>query len=415
MYKLTESTLSMNELPLQKIHQLIINLAKSAYSYGVSQNRLEAYLSGVAEALGTHVELMGSSTAANFIFWQGEEAQQQSYFVRLPAVNPNMAKLVQVGELADRLKSGTLSVSEGTERLQTIQTASSPYGVLANALAFFLVGVGVAIIFASFWYDVAIGGVLGLVVFSVTLLATKWGWVGRNVELVSAFVASLLAHGLAVLIPGSNPFVVVICAVGVFIPGFGLTLGLAEIFFQYTLTGLNRIIGAVLVLLKLFAGVVLGAAIAKLFLNIPPTADPVAVAPIIHWFFILLLFVGIVLIFQVRPKDVGWVILGGLLAYAGLKIGEQLGGWQGAFLGAFILGVYANLMSRWLRLPVTVFSLPAVMVLLPGVVAYLSLFNIPSSGTEALVMASWQILQTVAALIIGLLVANGVATPAKTL
>jgi uncharacterized membrane protein YjjP (DUF1212 family) len=196
----------MQDISQQQIHHLMMELARGAYSYGVSQNRLEAYLSGVAAALGTHVELMGTSTAINFIFWQGEETQQQSYFMRLPAVNPDMAKLVQVGELADRLKSGVLSVSEGAERLQAIQTSPSPYGVLANALAFFLVGVGVAIIFASPWYDVAIGGVLGLVVFGLTLLAAKWGWIGRNVELVSAFVASLLAHGLAVLIPGSNPF-----------------------------------------------------------------------------------------------------------------------------------------------------------------------------------------------------------------
>lgn len=403
----------MDNTSVNQTHLFIINLGKAAYSYGVSLQRLENYLTRIALVCSLNVNLVASTTTTNFIFWQETPEDQKNYFVRMPGVNPNLHKLVLISQLVDRLEAGSISIEKAKERLDTIGKMSPLYGLFANALAFFLVGVGVAIILNAQWVDVALAGLLSLIVFGITLLAAKLSWIARSLELVSTLVATLIALGLAIFIPGSNSFIVVLCSVGIFIPGFGLTLGLAEIFFHYTLSGINRILDSIIILLKLFAGTLIGDAIAKSLWEIPPAAEPATIAPDILWLFITLLFVGIIIIFQVRPQDIFWVILGGLISYGGLTLGSQIGVWHGTFLGAFCLGVYSNILSRLQKLPVTIFSFPAVMVLLPGIVAYIGLFNLATDGTEAIVNASLQVLQSVVALIMGLIVANTIA-PQKT-
>lgn len=53
----------------------------------------------------------------------------------------------------------------------------------------------------------------------------------------------------------------------------------------------------------------------------------------------LVLMLGLGLVFQARPADLGWVLFGGALAYAGLQIGNHFGYWQGLYIGALLLGI----------------------------------------------------------------------------
>jgi uncharacterized membrane protein YjjB (DUF3815 family) len=203
--------------------------------------------------------------------------------------------------------------------------------------------------------------------------------------------------------------------VAIFIPGFMLTMGLSEVIFNYTVSGINRLVTGILITVKLFAGVVIGTALVDLFLTIPAPAAPVSIPSILFWLFIALLFAGIAIVFQVRPQDLVWVILVGILTFAGSTIGSQYGFWQGPFLGALILGICGNLFYQWQKIAPTIVILPGIMALVPGILAYLGLFNTVTSGLEAITSAAVQILVTVAALIIGLIVANTIVPVKQTL
>jgi uncharacterized membrane protein YjjB (DUF3815 family) len=132
--------------------------------------------------------------------------------------------------------------------------------------------------------------------------------------------------------------------------------------------------------------------------------------------FVAVLYVGVGLFFQVRPRDFVWVILVGMLTYTGMTLGNQIGFWQGPFLGAFVLGICGSVFARWRKLPATIVTLPGVMALLPGVVAYIGLLNTVAGGAvQAVTTAAWQILVTVTALLIGVIVANAIVSPKVTL
>jgi uncharacterized membrane protein YjjP (DUF1212 family) len=406
----------MGSQPLNPDYDFAIELAKAAYGYGVSLHRLESVLARLGAAHGFSVEVIGRGTTAQFVFWQEEQERQHSYFVRLPPANPDLTKLVRIGELTDSVLAGEALPGEGIERLAEIDGAPARFGALANAVAFGLIGAAVAAIFASPWLDVILGGVLGVVVYGIVMLAGRLPWVGKALNFLSALVAAVLATGLAALLPGSNPFVLVICAIAVFIPGFLLTMGLNEILLHYTVAGINRMVDGIVITAQLFAGALIGAWITRQIWTVPPVADPAAIPLPVLMFFIALLYVGVALFFQTRPRDFGWVILVGVLTYAGMTVGNQLGFWEGPFLGALVLGICGNVFARWRKLPATIVTLPGVMALLPGVVAYIGLLNtVAGGGVQAVTTAAWQILVTVVALIVGVIVANTIVSPKVTL
>jgi uncharacterized membrane protein YjjB (DUF3815 family) len=221
---------------------------------------------------------------------------------------------------------------------------------------------------------------------------------------------------LAALLPGSNPFVLVLCAIAVFIPGFLLTMGLNDIMLHYTVAGINRLVDGLVITVQLFAGAVIGALIARQIWTVPTVAAPTAISFPVLALFVAVLYVGVGLFFQVRPRDFVWVILVGMLTYTGMTLGNQIGFWQGPFLGAFVLGICGNVFARWRKLPATIVTLPGVMALLPGVVAYIGLLNTVAGGAvQAVTTAAWQILVTVTALLIGVIVANAIVSPKVTL
>jgi uncharacterized membrane protein YjjB (DUF3815 family) len=141
---------------------------------------------------------------------------------------------------------------------------------------------------------------------------------------------------------------------------------------------------------------------------------PPGVAPFWAWIFLVCLVVGMALTFQVRPKDFGWAVLGGVLAYAGVVVGGELGFWQGSFLGALLLGLYANLFAWRLRRPTSIVLLTAVMVLVPGASAYRGLRAVEISQASGMA-AEWPVLISILAIIAGFFLAYTLVPPKPTL
>jgi len=108
-------------------------------------------------------------------------------------------------------------------------------------------------------------------------------------------------------------------------------------------------------------------------------------------------------------------VLGGVLAYAGVVIGSKFGFWQGSFVGALILGIYANLFAWRLRRPTSIVMLTAIMVLVPGAAAYRGLHTLQTSGVVSGLGSEWQVLVNIGAIIAGLLVACTLVPPKATL
>lgn len=405
----------MDDTTFDQICRFVIKLGTVAHGYGVSSYRLQSFLGRTSTAMSINGEFQVTPTYINFIFLRDGERAQRSHYVPMASTTFDMTKLALIGELVDKVETGTLSMEEGVKRLDDICKQQAQFSVPWVGLGYALSGAGFAVLLAAGWPDVLLSGVISLAVFAIVLLAGRSKWVANSLELAAAFTASLLANAAAFLSPGSDPFIVTLCAIIVLIPGLGLTLGLAELLSKHTVSGISRLVDAVMVTLKLFIGAVLGTVLVNGLVAVPAVVQPPPIAPYWTWVFIPFLVLGLAIVFQVRPKDMGWTLIAGILAYGGVVLGSSAGFWQGSFVGALLLGIYANLYAWRLHRPTSIVMLTAIMVLVPGASAYRGLETMHTSGVASGISAEWHVLVNIGAILAGLLVAYSLIPPKVTL
>jgi len=210
---------------------------------------------------------------------------------------------------------------------------------------------------------------------------------------------------------------VILSAIIAFIPGLSLTLGLAELSARHLMSGTARIMDAVMMLFKLYFGAVLGMALGKLFWGEVEYITPNIMPDWTAWAAVTTLSISLVILFRVRKKDAPWGIISGYVAYGASIIGAAyLGPALGAFVGAFVLGIYGNLFSRIMKLPSSIVKLLGLVVLVPGSKVYIGL-NSAISGVDMLNTSNIgsQAFLIFMSLVAGLIFANVALPSRKTL
>ena len=411
------SSEQMNDQTFNDTRNFIVKLGTTAHGYGVSSSRLESYLARVTAALGLHGDFKVTPEAVDSVLWREGDEVQRIHITRTPDAGCNMAGLVKVGELVDRIESGDVSVEDGSDRLEAIGRSPVPFGPLAIAASFGLIGAGFAVLLSLAWPDIIIGTVLSLVVYAVVFLLGRSPRLARMINPLAAFVAAVFAFAIAAtLVPGSNYRMVTLCAVVALIPNPGLVLGIGELSNNHVLSGGIRLVSAIVVLIELAFGAFLGTAITSALMTIPVGTAAASLAPGWAWAAAAVLGVGLALLFQVQPRDIVWVVFASLLAFAGSLIGGKLlGHGPSSLVGAFVLAVFASVFAWRMRRPASVVLLPALMVLAPGWAAYKAMGTLQASGVAAGLGAEFKVLESVAWIIGGLFIAKALIRPKSTL
>lgn len=388
--------------------QFVTQLVTQANQYGTSLVRLHDFMANLPQLFGFYGAMLPASPFFFFEFWRPDDPDSNRMVVRQPPGSYDLAKLSSVGALVNEMADGKVSFADGSARLKEIDSEPLPYRETIVAIGYALCGAGFAVLLSAGWGDVALAALLSLVVFAISLRADRSQWLANRLNFTAALVASLLANLLAIVFPGSNAFVVALCAVIVLVPGLSLTLGVSELASKLTIPGINRLVDGTLVTLSLVVGGAVGSAIVRALWSIPAPVAEAAKPFGITFPAAILLMLGLALVFQVRRRDVGWVILAGGLAYLGVQIGDQLGPWQGTFLGALFLGIYTTLYTVRHHRPASVVMLPGIMILVPGVAAYLGLNTLQTSGIIGALPAIWAVVVQITAIIGGLYIAGSI-------
>jgi uncharacterized membrane protein YjjP (DUF1212 family) len=406
---MADEDIAMIDDDFKETCQFIIRLGTLGHRWGLTSTYLESSLAQFAERLGFAGYVLATPKWLSFIFWRTGETQQHRYFVPQPGTSYDLAKLAQVGQLLHQFRQGRFSTADSMARLKQIEAQGSPYGPGLIALSYGLCGVGFAVLLAAAWRDRVLAGLLSLVVYGLVRQAGRWPWLANRLEVTTALVASVLANGLALWVfPGSNAFVVTLCAVVVLIPGLALALGVGEILEKSVLSGSSHLIDGIVITLKLYLGAALGTVLVNAIAPVPAAASTTAPSPGVQWFAVLILMLGLGVIFQARPRDLGWVILAGILAYGGTRLGGDWGPWQGSFFGALFLGCYAYLFAWAKRMPTAVVWLPGIMILVPGAAAYLGLETLETSGVASGLAALAGVMVQLGAIVGGIAVAAAI-------
>jgi uncharacterized membrane protein YjjP (DUF1212 family) len=364
--------------------RFIIRLGKALHKFGTPAYRLEAHLQNVAKDLELKACFIITPTALTFVLSEDEENQQYNHVIRVKPGELDLGSLARTDELVDELSTGQRSLSEAIDRLDEIAKKPNPYSRFLTFLGFGASSGAFAMLMHTSWNDVFWSTLLGFVVCLFTFWAERSRRVTDMLEPIAAITTALLASAITLIDPSINMPLVILSAIIAFIPGLALTLGLAELAARHLMSGTARIMDAIMTLFKLYFGAVLGMALGKLFWGEVSYIMPNNMPDWTSWAAVTTLSISLVILFRVRIKDAPWGIISGYIAYGASILGaEYLGPALGAFVGAFVLGIYGNFFSRLMQLPSSIVKLLGLVVLVPGSKVYIGL-NSAVSGVDML-------------------------------
>ena len=381
--------------------RFIYALAMAIERYAGHSHDTDLFLHRVFRALGLQGNIHATPNSMIIALWQDDEIHQMIFTVPARETNYDMTRLSETMALTGQLENDRISPAEGLLRLRRIADTPRTYSTGYNAFVFFLSGVAFGVLLGVSWLEVFLGGVLGLLTYGFEGLVRRIPGSGHMLEFLVTANAAFLAGIAAMLLPGTHAIALTICAVVIYLPGFGLTIAPREILLGDTLSGIIYFTNAFFVSAKMLFGFFIGFGCANYLLTVPAVEPVVGVPHLFTWLFAPLLPLCIGIFFNVSPHRLWLVAAGALLAWTGIEWGNLWGLWQGAFFGALVLAIYARLSALHFNIPQSTVLLPCIMILVPGMGFINFLYALQTRGVIAGAELGLQVFITIAAIIGG--------------
>lgn len=390
--------------------RVVLRLGEAAHRYGCSTPRVEECMSLVARKLGLEGAFFAQPTSLFAGF--GRLSEQRTVLVRFEPGIVDLGKRWAMDALIEDLLAGARSPREVLEALDELEREPPRFGQLARAAAFVGASVAAARFFGASGRDLAAAALCGLVVWAVDRLAARSAAVSRALDMLAAALVSAAVVALGSLWGGIETYTVTISGLIVLVPGLSLTTAISELSLRHLVAGTSRLMGAMMTFLQLGFGVALGR---TLTLALPPGAPPTGA----HVTSFATLAAALVLapasfaiLLQARARDLGWVLFASTLAYLGTRQGAVwVGPELGAFLGAFLLAICANLYARRFSRPSAILLLPGLLMLVPGSLGFRSLSALMDQDVLGGVSTAIAVALVATSLVAGLFAASALVRP----
>lgn len=387
-------------------------LGVALHAYGTPAHRLEEALGKVAAYLGLKGQFF--STPTGIFASYGEP--QKTRLVRVEPGEVYLEKLSRLDEVLAGVLTRGLGIREASARLEEIVAAPPRWGALVSTASFALVSGSAARFFGGGWREIVAATAGGLLIGLWALLAARFPDAGRLFEPVGAVLVAFAAVVSAAWTTPLSFYVVTVAGLIVLIPGMTVTIAMSELATRNLVSGSARLAGAALVFLTIGFGVALGTRIGTWILGAPAKTPPL---PLPVWTEVpaqVAVALAFVVLFRAEARDFGWILGAGAVAYGGARLGTFLLGPQlGALVAAFLVGVGSHLVARLADRPVAVTQLPGLMLLVPGSIGFRGLSSLLEEDILAGVQAGFTMGLVAIALVTGLLMANVVVPPRRTL
>ena len=394
-------------------------LSEMLHTYGTPAFRLESHLKMMAEHLGLDGYFLVSPTTLTFCLWEkGEpDGEVYNYSMRVRPGDIDLGSLAKTDELVNDLIGGRCTLEQAKEGLHAIETSPPPYSGFVTLLAFMILGGAFSVLMRANWHDVFWSCVFSAVAYGFVFWSGKSPRVASMLEPLATTVIACCTVGVSHLDPGINQPLVVLSSIIIFVPGLSLTVALRELAARELLSGTARLMDALMGLFKLFFGSVLGSAIGVLLWGEIIASDDVHVPSWALWPAVLLLACCLSVVFKARLIDSPWGVASAVLAFSVSTVATTVWGITlGAFLGAMVVGIYANLFARWKNAPAALVTLQGIVVLVPGSKVYVGLDSVVS-GQQFLPIdqVGVQSFLLFMSLIAGLVFSSAIVEPRKLL
>ena len=392
----------------------VLSLGRALHRYGTPAHRLEDSLVKVCQLLGVEAEFFTSPTVLITSF--GKPTELKTRLLRLDASVLDMGKLAAVDGVADAVIARQITTEEGEKRLEQIIAGRPAFGRIASTLVHGVTAGGLAVFFGGGIYDVALAAFIGLTLGLLAQLIHRSTDQARVFELVGSALAAFTSDVASHFTTKITPSLVTLAALVILLPGMSLTVAMTELATRHLIAGTARLMSAVIVLLELVVGVALGERAAHALVHVQQ-ATPHALPEYANWIALAVSSIALAILVQAQRRAFGWIIAGCVVGYIGSRYGTKLlgNGQLGVLLGAFALGMLANLYARIYDRPSQVVSVPAVLLLVPGGMGFRGMASLLNQDTLTGVETLFAMFIVATAIVAGLLIANAVVSPRRSL
>lgn len=356
-------------------YKFIVQLGKALHTYGVPSYKSEVYLTEIAEKKGIKGSFMDSPTWINYVFYE-EEEQTYNYVDCVLPGELNLGALSRIVEITNDVLSNKISFEEAKTGIERLKIAPSASRKITDLFAFILAAGAFSIILDAGWVSALTASTIGAVIYGITLLAQKSGYIRSALESLIALIATLITGLLSLYFDQINISMTILASIIVFIPGLSITTALEEITSRNLVSGTAKLFDALVSLFKQFFGVVLGLAILPLFVNLQPNQVVNNVPEWLDYFAIVILALSISSVFKVRTKDILFCVIAGFLSFFTTTLFDFAGILVSIFIGTIVAVSISKLFSKITRSPELVFLVPGIIMLVPGSKAFIGLSSV---------------------------------------
>ncbi len=396
--------------------ELVMQLGRALHTAGSPAHRIEEGMEAAARRLGLAGQFFSTPTAL-FASFADEHGTRRTILERVQPGEVNLERMSDLDDLLFHLSAGDLGPRQAAARLRELAGSGTRYGPALTTASFALASGAAAQLLGGGLREVVAATAVGLLIGGLASLAARATAVGRLFEPLAALLASLVATLAAAAWPPLSTFLVTLAGLIVLVPGLTLTVAISELASRQLVSGSSRLAGAVALFFAIALGVAVGAQLgAKLAGANPPAVEPAALGEPWRWGALVAAGLSFTVLLRARPRDAGWVVLAGLLAIEGVRLGAGVLGPQlGAFVGALLVGLGANLFARLRRRPAAVMQVPGLILLVPGSLGFRSLAALLERDVLAGVQTAFATTLVAIALATGILLANVVLPPRRLL
>lgn len=390
----------------------LLRAGELLHAHGTPAHRLERLLDVMAENLGVRAAFLSTPTAMIVSFGRGRN--EQTRLLRIVSSEVDLGKLVELDECLEGVEHGRIELPAAQARLEEIAAAPPRFGPAVVALAFGVASAGAARFFGGGLVEVLATFLVGLGLFGVNMVIGRLPTSDGLLVPLSAFLAAFLSLVASTLVPMDSR-IVTLGGLIVLIPGLGFTVAMIELATRHLSSGVSRLAGAGAQFLTLLLGVALAWRLGGSFGE--PLPHEVQQLPAwTEWLALALSPPAFAVLFQARFREWHVIALASLAGFLATRWGAaSLGPELGPFLGALTVGVLSNLYARVIDRPASVPSMPAILLLVPGSLGYRSLTSFLSQDTVLGMEWGFRMALVGASLVGGLLAANLVVPPRRSL
>jgi uncharacterized membrane protein YjjP (DUF1212 family) len=366
-----------------KVLLLAVRAGELMLANGAEVYRVENAVVQVSQACGLpYVDCFATPTGIFVTIGQeGPEAERDTIIRRVKHSVIDLEKVAQVSAFIKRLEADEPSIDEGLRELERIDRVA-PFSLLIRLAAMVLIGVFFTLMNKGDYVD----GICGLVVAVFTyLLSLGIERLSIN-RFISIFVSCFFAAGLSLLFFnlgfGSSLSSVITGAITSFLPGVAITNGTRDLLYGDMLSGVSRVAEAFLIAVAIAGG-------AGVLLRLAPAQiDPdILTMHSLPWMFLFAILgtIGMSILINIPRR---YLVVTGIIAAGGWVTFETIvysGGSMiiGCFVGACVLALLSEVATRITKAPSTLFIIPTIFPLVPGIGMYNTMLNLVNGNFDA--------------------------------